>query len=135
MTVTTQGNAMLRIVPTIDNIGYWITVGGHSDYNENLQLGLESISDHFSKRISFLQEEIRKLESLKSETDSELEKRGGKYRPRRVAMPPSDVWWADCKTCKASNSTLNMVAIEVTIGGIKVLCRECCKEQFPSLVR
>ena len=126
---------MLKIVPTIDNIGYWITVGGHSDYNENLQLGLESISDHFANRITQLREEIRKVESIKSEVDSELEKRGGKYRPRRVAMPASNVWWADCKTCKTSNNTLNMVAIEVTVGGIKVLCHKCSREQFPSLVR
>lgn len=126
---------MLKIVPTVDNIGYWISVGGHSDYNENIQLGLESISDHFSKRIDSLKESIRELEELKAETDKELERRGGKYRPRRVSVPDSDVWWADCQSCKHSSSKLNMVAIEVTVGGVKVLCHKCGREQYPSLVR
>lgn len=126
---------MLKIVPTTDNIGYWITVGGHSDYNENIQLGLESVSEHFIDRITHLREEIRKLEVLKAETDKELESRGGKYRPRRVSVPASDIWYSKCSVCKESNHKINSVAIEVTVGSVKILCHKCGKDKFPALVR
>lgn len=126
---------MLKIVPTTDNTGYWITIGGRSDFNENLRLGLESVSDGLAGTIAHLQEEIRKVESMKAEVDKELENQGGKYRPRRVSVPTSGVWFSTCGVCGDSRNNINMVAIEVTVGTIKVLCHKCGKECFPSLVR
>jgi hypothetical protein len=120
------------INPTISNEGYWITAYNHSVYNTNIRLGLEEISDSINNRIEYLQKEIKELHSQKEEVDQELNSRGGKYRPRRVAMPKSDVWFAECASCKQTNSNLNMAAMEVQIGVIKTYCYSCHHKRFPN---
>lgn len=124
----------LKIVPTVNNKGYWVSVAGFSVFNENANLALESCSELIADRIVSYQKEIERLQALKLETDKELNNLGGKHRPRRVAVPKAELWFHECSSCKNTNHEINMVAIEVTVGGIKILCHKCGRENFPSLI-
>ena len=124
----------LKIVPTINCTGYWVSIAGFSVFNENSRLALESCSELIADRIVSLQKEIEKLEAQKLETDNELEKLGGKYRPRRVAVPKAELWFRKCSSCKKNNHEINSVAIETRIGRIKIFCHSCGSKKFPSLV-
>lgn len=120
----------ILINPTIDNNGFWITADGHSVFHTNIRLGLEEVSDYFNNRIEYLQEEIQELRLKKEEVDQELENHGGKYRPRRVAMPKSDVWFSECSSCKQTNSNLNMAVMEVQVGIVKIYCHSCHHKKY-----
>lgn len=124
----------LQIQRTSKN-GYWVTIGGYTSFNTNIRYTLEDASDNLAERVADLQKQILELQNQKAEVDKELEKQGGKLRPRRRAVPKTDWPFSDCSSCKASNHNLNMVAFEVDIGVVKVFCSKCGHRKFPSLIR